>query len=147
MKKTIILMTLFILFPVSCKALNCSYAEQAKLRKIASSVTTSYDYVEENDNVDTKAYKSLLNFIDKNSKRIEELTQQIEEVSRKERNKYQEKLEKETDKFQQELDFAMNQIELKDKRIDQLMNMNHELMTQLLSCPCRKNDKIGAENE
>ena len=51
MKKTIILMTLFILFPVSCKALNCSYAEQAKLRKVASSVTTSYDYIEENDNV------------------------------------------------------------------------------------------------
>ena len=51
MKKTIILMTLFILFPISCKALNCSYAEQAKLRKLASSVTASYDYVEENDNV------------------------------------------------------------------------------------------------
>ena len=100
------------------------------------------EIIEENDNVDTKAYKSLLNFIDKNSKRIEELTQQIEEVSRKERNKYQEKLEKETDKFQQELDFAMNQIELKDKRIDQLMDMNHELMTQLLACPCRKEGNI-----
>ena len=51
MKKKIILLTLLILFPISCKALDCSYAEQARLRKIASNVTTSYDYVENNGNV------------------------------------------------------------------------------------------------
>lgn len=51
MKKKIILLTLLILFPISSKALDCSYAEQARLRNIASNVTTSYEYVENNGNV------------------------------------------------------------------------------------------------
>ena len=51
MKKKIIMMTLLALFPVSAKALKCDYAEQARLRKIASNVTTSYEYVENNDKV------------------------------------------------------------------------------------------------
>ena len=51
MKMKIILMTLLILFPASTKALECSYAEQARLRKIASNVTASYEYVESNDTV------------------------------------------------------------------------------------------------
>ena len=51
MKKKIILLTLLVLFPVSSKALECSYAEQARLRNIASNVTTSYEYVENNGNV------------------------------------------------------------------------------------------------
>ena len=51
MKKKIILLTLLVLFPVSSKALDCSYAEQARLRNIASNVTTSYEYVENGDDV------------------------------------------------------------------------------------------------
>ena len=51
MKKKIILLTLLLIFPISCKALDCSYAEQARLRKIASNVTTSYDYTENGDSV------------------------------------------------------------------------------------------------
>ena len=51
MKKKIILLTLLLIFPISGKALDCSYAEQARLRKIASNVTTSYEYVENGDNV------------------------------------------------------------------------------------------------
>lgn len=51
MKIKMILMTLILIFPISCKALDCNYAEQARLRKIASNVTTSYDYVENGDSV------------------------------------------------------------------------------------------------
>ena len=51
MKKKIILLTLLLIFPVSGKALDCSYAEQARLRKIASNVTASYNYVENGDSV------------------------------------------------------------------------------------------------
>ena len=51
MKKKIILLTLLVLFPVSSKASECSYAEQARLRNIASNVTTSYEYVENDGNV------------------------------------------------------------------------------------------------
>ena len=49
MKKKIILLTLLLVFPISGKALDCSYAEQARLRKIASNVTTSYEVVENGD--------------------------------------------------------------------------------------------------
>ena len=51
MKKKIILLTLLLIFPISGKALDCSYAEQARLRKLASNVTTSYEYVENGENV------------------------------------------------------------------------------------------------
>ena len=50
MKKKIILLTLLLIFPISGKALDCSYAEQARLRKIASNVTTSYEVVENGEN-------------------------------------------------------------------------------------------------
>ena len=51
MKGKIVLITLLILFPMSGKALSCNYAEQARLRKIASNITTSYEYVENEDGV------------------------------------------------------------------------------------------------
>ena len=107
------------------------------------------EHFEDDDDADTKAYKSLLRFkmsvIDNNSKQIEELKQQIAEVSSKERSKYLDKLEKETEKFQKSLDFLKHQVELKDKRIDQLMNdngklidANNRLINQFLDCPLKK---------
>lgn len=106
---------------------------------------------EEDDDSETQAFKSLLKFkmsvIDENAKQIAELKEQIKEVSAKERSKYAEKLEKETEKFQRSLEFAKNQIALKDKRIDQLMNANDRLsitndrlINQLMNCPLRKTE-------
>ena len=105
---------------------------------------------EDEDDADTKAYKSLLRFkmsvIDENSKRISELRKQVEEVSNRERAKYHEKLEKETEKFQRSLDFLNHQIELKDQRIDLLMAANerlsvtnNQLISQFLDCPLQNN--------
>ncbi len=51
MKGKLVLITLLILFPISCKALSCNYNEQARLRRLASNVTTSYEYVEDGDKV------------------------------------------------------------------------------------------------
>ena len=51
MKGRIVLITLLILFPISCKALSCNYAEQARLRKLASNIATSYEYVENDESV------------------------------------------------------------------------------------------------
>lgn len=39
------------LFPLNVYAYTCSYIEQANLRKIASNITATYDYVETGDNV------------------------------------------------------------------------------------------------
>lgn len=46
-------------------------------------------------------------------------------------------------KFQRSLEFLKEQIVLKDKRIDQLMAQNMQLMNQLLSCPYHKSCKGG----
>ena len=93
---------------------------------------------ETDDDADTKAFKSLLKLkmsvIDDNAKQISELKDQIKEVQNKEKAKYLDKLEKETAQFQKSLDFLNYQITLKDKRIDQLMDDNHALLNQLLSC-------------
>lgn len=115
---------------------------ETTLRPIANALL-DIEHNEEGDDVDTHAYKSLLKL---KKDLLFELENQVKELKAELDNsklKYHKKLEVETAKFQKSLDFATHQIELKDKRIDQLMDMNHELMSQLLSCPCRKNDKIG----
>lgn len=114
-----------------------------------ANVLLDVEHFEDDDDADTKAYKSLLRFkmsvIDNNSKQIEELKQQIAEVSTKERTKYLDKLEKETEKFQRSLDFLKHQVELKDQRIDLLMAANerlsvtnNQLISQVLDCPLKK---------
>ena len=104
---------------------------------------------EADDDADIRAFKSLLKFkmsvIDENVKRIEELQEQIKEVENREKLKYHDKLEKHDSDHQKSVEFLKNQIELKDKRIDQLLDANLQLLTQLLSCPCRKNDEIGCK--
>lgn len=123
-----------------------------------ANVLLDVENTEDDDSADTKAYKSLLKFkmsvIDNNARQIEELKKQIEDASRKEQLKYHDKLEKETEKFQNSLNFAMKQIELKDKRIDQLMNANDRLsitndrlINQLMDCPLRKDSNCVGEDE
>lgn len=55
-----------------------------------------------------------------------------------EKIKYHEKLAAELEKMQKSLNFAMEQIALKDKRIDQLMADNTKLVNHFLDCPYRK---------
>ena len=110
------------------------------------------DTIESDDDIDTKAYKALLMFkmsiIDENARRINELKEEINTVREKEHLKYSEKLEKETAQFQQNIDFMSKQIELKDKRIDLLMEandrlsiMNNKMLEQFLQCPLKECDK------
>ena len=119
-----------------------------------ANVLLDVETFEDNDDADTKAYKSLLKFkmsvISENSKKIAELTKQVEEASDKERSKYHEKLEKETLKFQKSLEFLKHQVELKDQRIDLLMQQNdrlsitnNQLLNQFLSCPFKDKDCTG----
>ena len=106
------------------------------LRPIANALL-DIENIETDDDLDTQAMKSILKL---KKDLLQNLESQIVELKQELKNaklKYHEKLSIETDKFQKSLDFAMNQIELKDKRIDQLMDMNNELMKQILSCPKR----------
>lgn len=113
-----------------------------------ANILLDVDTLEADDDIDTKAYKSLLKFkmsiIDENARQIKELKEEVQTVRDKERAKYSEKLEKETIQFQHSLDFMMQQIQLKDKRIDMLMEandrlsiMNNKMLEQFLRCPLK----------
>lgn len=113
-----------------------------------ANVLLDIDVEEADDDVDTKAFKSVLKL---KKVIIEGLEEKIKTVESEEKAKYHEKLAKETDKFQQSLDFMSHQIDLKDKRIDLLMAqnerlsvMNNRMMEQFLDCPIKNK---GCTNE
>lgn len=125
-----------------------SFKYEETIRPIANALL-DIENDEDDDDAETLAFKSILKLkmrvIDENSRKIEELHDQVKETANKEKAKYHEKLSAELSKMQKSLDFAMKQIELKDKRIDQLMNANDRLsvtndrlINQLMDCPLRK---------
>ena len=107
------------------------------IRPIAK-VVLDIENIEADDDADTRGYKSIINFkkelLFEYEKQIEDLKSQIKEIERTEKEKYHEKMAKETSKFQQNLAFLNHQVELKDHRIDHLLDANQKLLDQLLLC-------------
>lgn len=89
--------------------------------------------IEETDDMDIQALKAILKY---KIERIKELEATLDH----EKIKSHEKLDKERDRFQRSLDFLKDQVTLKDKRIDQLLDANMKLLNQLLACPCKKGE-------
>lgn len=113
-----------------------------------ANVLLDIETIEADDDIDTRAYKSVIKL---KKSIIAELEGKIKTIETEEKSKYLEKLAEETAKFQQSLDFMRNQIELKDKRIDQLMDandrlsiMNNRMLEQFLDCPVKNK---GCNNE
>lgn len=106
-----------------------SFKYEETIRPIAN-VLLDIENIEEEDGVDVRGMKVLLKY---KIRRIEELEQQLD----REKLRYHEKLEKEREQFRRSLDFLKNQIELKDKRIDQLMNDNSAFTNHIMNCPYR----------
>ena len=106
---------------------------EATLKPIANALL-DIENLEPDDDTDTRAYKSVLKLKKDLLSELGRENKELKEELNSAKLKYHEKLKAETDKIQKSLDFAMNQIELKDKRIDQLMEMNHQLMERLLNC-------------
>lgn len=116
---------------------DCSFKYEETIRPIAKALL-DIETIDETDNMDVQAMKSLLKY---KIKLIEELEKKNEALTgelTKEKLKHHEKLDKERENFQKSLNFCREQINLKDKRIDQLMDSNILLLNQLLTCPCRK---------
>lgn len=98
--------------------------------------------LEETDDLDTQALKSLLQY---KSQRIKELENRIEELEMaldREKLKYHEKLDIERERNARSIEFLKMQIEKKDDRIDKLLQAVYskdkaytELLNQYLSCP------------
>ena len=98
------------------------------------------DTIEDTDDMDTKALKSLLKL---KIQRIEELEKQISE----EKVKNQKKIEKEREQYERHIEFLENQIAIKDKRMDEMkiqFNKKDEnytkLVDRLLNCHNCKGD-------
>ena len=118
----------------------CSFKYEETIRPIAKALL-DIETIEETDDMDVQAMKTLLKY---KIQLIEDLEKKIDTLNNdlaKEKLKYHEKLDKERENFQKSLNFCREQIDLKDKRIDQLLETNIKLLNQLLVCPCRKGEK------
>ena len=123
---------------------NVSFRYEETIRPIAKALL-DIETIEDNDDVDIQAMKSLLQY---KIQRIEELEQQIEQLEssfNKEKIKMHEKMEQERAQWSKSIEFLKEQVSLKDKRIDMLLDAVYtkdsqfkELLEQILSCPCRK---------
>lgn len=115
---------------------NSSFKYEETIRPVAKALL-DIETIEDTDDMDVQAMKSLLKYkiqlIEDLEKKNEALTNELT----KEKLKYHEKLDKERENFQKSLNFCREQINLKDKRIDQLLDTNVKLLNQLLVCPCR----------
>ena len=117
---------------------------ETTIRPIAKALLDIED-IETGDTTDTRAMKSLLKYkID----RIEELERQIEDLKlslAEEKVKYHERLDQIREEHKARTDFLINQISLKDKRMDQLLEavftkdaQHKELLDVIMSCPARQ---------
>lgn len=116
---------------------NKTFRYEDTIRPIAKALL-DIETIEADDDTDTRGYKTIINFkkelLFEYEKQIEQLKNEIDEVSKREKAKYHEKMEQETATFQKNITFLNNQIDLKDHRIDHLLDMNQKLMDQLLKC-------------
>jgi len=133
--------TLSRVFSDGSEELHFKYEET--IRPIANALL-DIDRIEEDDVLDVIAMKTLLQYKDRRIKELEKQVQDLESQIAKEKNKYHEKLEKERDQHQRSVEFLKNQIDLKDKRMDQLLeavfvkdDQNKKLLEQIFTCPCR----------
>lgn len=124
-----------------------SFKYEETIRPIANALL-DIETIEETDNPDLQAMKSLLKY---KIQRIEELEKQITHLQvsiSNEKIKYHEKLDKEREQYQRSIEFLKNQIDLKDKRMDQLLDavfqkdtQHKEMLELILSCPARTGEK------
>ena len=110
--------TLSRVFAEGSEELSFKYEET--IRPIAKALL-DIETIEETDNMDVQAMKSLLKY---KIQRIEDLEKQIkflESSLDKEKIKAHEKFDKERKLYNDRIEFLLHQIELKDKRMDLLL--------------------------
>lgn len=97
-----------------------SFKYEETIRPIANALL-DMENIEDDDDMDIRAIKTILKY---KIQRIEELELEVERLKgdlAKEKVKYHEKLEKERDRHSKSVEFLKEQISLKDKRMDQLL--------------------------
>lgn len=97
--------------------------------------------IEDTDNLDVQAMKAIL-------KLKMETIQKLESALNAEKVKHYERIDQMQEQHNKRVDFLMNQINLKDKRIDSLLDsvqkkdeLNMRMTEQILNCPYRKGEQ------
>ena len=122
-----------------------SFRYEETIRPIAKALL-DIENIEDDDNMDVKAMKSLLKY---KIHVIEDLEKQIEHLQSaldKEKIKHHEKLEKEREAFNRSIEFLKEQVAYKDKRMDLLLDavsekdkLHKEMLEKILKCSkCEK---------
>lgn len=124
-----------------------SFRYEETIRPIAKALL-SIEEIEDNDDLDTQAMKSLLKYKIQRIEELEAENEQLEAALAKEKVKYHERLDKEREQHRKSIEFLKHQIDLKDKRMDQLLeavfqkdNQHQELLKLIMSCPARNGMK------
>lgn len=125
-----------------------SFRYEETIRPLAK-VLLDIETIEDDDNLDTRAMKSLLKY---KIQRIEELERQLEKLECdivKLKLSNHEKMEAERRIYDKRIDFLKTQIDLKDKRMDQLLEavfqkdkLYNELLEKTLKCHLCKGEDV-----
>ena len=119
---------------------NNSFRYDGTLKPIANAIL-DIDTIEDDDDLDTQALKIMLKY---KATKIKELEAELDHA----KVKYHEKLEKERAQSRNSIDFLKEQVALKDKRMDLLLEavyekdkQHKELLVKLLKCQkCPNNE-------
>ena len=125
-----------------------SFRYEETIRPIANALLDIENF-EDDDNLDTKAMKSLLKY---KIQRIEELEKQVRELEAsldKQKIKANERLDNERAQWSRSIEFLKEQVAYKDKRMDLLLEavqekdkLHKEMLEKLLTCSsCNKSSK------
>lgn len=120
-----------------------TFRYETTIKPIAN-VLLDIDTIEDTDTMDVKAMKLLLKY---KSDRIQELETQVHELESAldhQKVKANEKLDKERESYAKSIEFLKDQVALKDKRMDMLLEavvvkdrQYKEILDTILSCPAR----------
>lgn len=116
------------------------------IRPIANALL-DIDNIEDDDNMDVQAMKSLLKFKNQLINDLEHKVRELETALDKQKIKHNEKLDKERANWSRSIEFLKEQVSYKDKRMDFLLDAvkekdahYKELLDLILSCPCRNKE-------
>ena len=111
------------------------------IRPIANALL-DIDTIEDDDNMDVQAMKSLLQYKDKLITNLEKQIKDLEMAIDKQAIKHNEKVERERESWSRSIEFLKEQISYKDKRMDFLLDAVKDKDDMLKSCMCCSHRKI-----
>lgn len=125
------------------------------VRPIANALL-DIDHIEDDDDMDVRAMKSLLKYKNDIISDLEQRVKDLESALDKQKIKANEKLDREREAWSRSIDFLKEQVSLKDKRMDFLLDavqqkdkLHQEMLSKLLvcsECKAQKGMSNGKQN-